>query len=147
LQGKNKRKKTGIRNGAGFTLVELLVVIAIIGMLTGMIVISIKNVKAKARDAQRVADINSIITGLGLYHNDMNAYPVYDGYITGNDDVSAALKSSGAFSSIPLDPTNSGNYRYYYQSASGSGIDYYLQYYLETNSINGKNQGLNYVVP
>lgn len=134
-----------MKKSRGFTLVELLVVIAIIGMLTGMVVISIKNIKSKARDAQRVADINSLVTGLGLYHNDMNAYPIYDGYITGSDILSAALKSSGAFSSMPLDPTNSGNYRYYYQSTSG--MDYYLQYYLETNSVSGKSQGLNYVVP
>ena len=132
-------------NKIGFTLVELLVVVAIIGLLTGMVVISIKTVKAKSRDGQRVADINTVLTSLGMYHNDYNAYPIYDGYITGSDTLSNALKNAGTISAMPLDPLNTGNYRYYYQSTDGS--DYYLQYYLETTSIQGKNQGLNYIVP
>jgi prepilin-type N-terminal cleavage/methylation domain-containing protein len=129
----------------GFTLVELLVVVAIIGLLSGMVVISIKNVKAKARDSQRVSDVNTISTGLNMYHNDFNAYPVFDGYITGADGLSIALKNSGAVSALPIDPLNNGNYRYYYQSVDGE--DFYLEYYLETNSMSGKSQGRNYLVP
>jgi prepilin-type N-terminal cleavage/methylation domain-containing protein len=129
----------------GFTLVELLVVIAIIGLLSGMVVISIKNVKAKARDSQRVSDMNTIITALNMYHNDFNAYPIFDGYITNTDALSTMLKNAGATSALPIDPSNSGNYRYYYQSIDGE--DFYLEYYLETNSIRGKNQGMNYMVP
>lgn len=129
----------------GFTLVELLVVVAIIGLLTGMVVISIQNVKAKARDAQRVADINSIATALSLYHNDFNAYPIFDGYTTGTDVLSIALKDAGTISTAPTDPLNTGNYQYYYQSTDGT--DYYLEYYLETNSVSGKSQGRNYLVP
>lgn len=129
----------------GFTLVELLIVVAIIGLLTGMVVISIQHVKAKARDSQRVSDINSISTALALYHNDFNAYPIYDGYITGTDFLSTTLESAGTMSSVPADPLNSGDYRYYYQSVEGT--DYYLEYYLETNSMSGKSQGMNYVIP
>lgn len=129
----------------GFTLVELLVVIAIIGLLTGMVVISIQSVKAKARDVQRVSDANSIATALSLYHNDFNAYPIFDGYITSSDTLSVALKDAGTISSVPIDPLNTGNYQYYYQSTDGT--DYYLEYYLETNSVSGKSQGRNYLVP
>jgi len=129
----------------GFTLVELLVVIAIIGLLTGIVVISMKSVKAKSRDAQRVANINTIVTSLSMYHNDNNAYPIYDGYISGTDALSIALRGAGTMSTVPIDPLNTGDYKYYYQSTDGE--DYYLQYYLETTSIQGKNQGLNYVVP
>lgn len=129
----------------GFTLVELLVVVAIIGLLTGMVVISISSTKAKARDSQRVSAINNLVTALGMYHNDFNLYPVYDGYITGTDVLSVALRNAGTITAAPTDPLNTGDYRYYYQSTGGE--DYYLQYYLETNSIHGKSAGLNYVVP
>jgi len=129
----------------GFTLVELLVVVAIIGLLTGMVVISIKTVKAKARDGQRVSNITTIATSLALYHNDFNNYPIFDGYITGSDALSVELINAGTTSGIPIDPLNRDNYRYYYQSTNGS--DYYLEYYLETNSVSGKSQGLNYVIP
>jgi len=137
----------------GFTLVELLVVIAIIGLLSGMVVISVKNVKAKGRDAERISEINNIATVLGFYHNDYNVYPIYDGYIIGTDSLSIALKNTGYISVVPTDPlsidssdcgTLSG-YRYYYQSIDGS--DYYLGYCLETNSVHGKAKGENSYVP
>jgi len=80
-----------------------------------------------------------------MYHNDSNFYPIFDGYITGTDDLTTAVKSVGATSTLPIDPTNTGDYRYYYQSTDGE--DFYLEYYLETNSIKGKSQGRNYVVP
>ncbi len=129
----------------GFTLVELLVVVAIIGLLGGMVVISIKSVKAKTRDTQRITDINSINTVLNLYHTTYFVYPIFDGYITGTDDLSTTLKNSTLINVVPTDPLNNGNYRYYYQSTDGQ--DFYLEYYLETNSITGKNAGQNYIVP
>jgi prepilin-type N-terminal cleavage/methylation domain-containing protein len=138
----------------GFTLVELLVVIAIIGLLSGMVVISISNVKAKSRDAERVSEINSIATALGLYHNDHNVYPIYDGDVTGEagDVLSTDLETDGYITNVPTDPVNNDSgdcgslsgYRYYYQS---DGTDFYLGYCLETNSIHGKAQGENYYVP
>jgi len=141
------------KNYGGFTLIELLVVVAIIGLLTGMVVISVRNVKAKARDAERVSAMHSIVTVLGFYHNDYNLYPIYDGYITGTDALSTALKNTGYISMIPIDPLNSDStdcgsltgYRYYYQSLDGK--DYYLGYCLETNSIHGRAKGENSLVP
>jgi general secretion pathway protein G len=132
----------------GFTLIELLVVVAIIGLLTGMLVISIQHIKAKARDGQRVADINSIATALTLYHNDFNNYPAWTegGYINGNDDpLSVTLENAGTMHAVPVDPLNVDDYQYYYQSVDGT--DYYLEYYLETDSISGKSKGRNYFVP
>ncbi len=130
----------------GFTLVELLVVVAVLGLLTGMVVVSIRHVKAKARDSQRVADITSLSTALGLYHNDFNAYPIYDGYIEDQENTLAiALITADTIVAVPTDSLNTGDYRFYYQSVDGS--DYYLEYYLETDSVSGKSSGLNYTVP
>lgn len=130
----------------GFTLVELLVVVAVLGLLTGMVVVSIRHVKAKARDSQRVADITSLSTALSLYHNDFNAYPIYDGYIEDQENTLAiVLITAETIVAVPTDPLNTGDYRHYYQSIDGS--DYYLEYYLETDSVSGKSSGLNYTVP
>jgi prepilin-type N-terminal cleavage/methylation domain-containing protein len=138
----------------GFTLVELLVVVAIIGLLVGMVVISVRSVKAKARDAERVSDMNSISTVLGLYHNDYNLYPIFDGYITGSDVFSLALEATGYITNVPVDPSGMDSagscgvltgYHYHYQSVDGK--NYILSYCLETNSMHGVSQGYNYLSP
>jgi prepilin-type N-terminal cleavage/methylation domain-containing protein len=59
----------------GFTLVELLVAIGIIGILSSIAVVSVSNVRAKARDAKRLADVKQIQTALEAYLNDMGKYP------------------------------------------------------------------------
>lgn len=140
----------------GFTLVELLVVVAIVGLLSGMVVISVQTAKAKARDAQRVTDMNNIATALALYHNNFNSYPVWaeGGNINSETDpLSTVIEGTGIITSLPLDPLNHdstgcgslGGYYYYYQSTDGS--DFYLGYCLETNSVSGKSQGENFVIP
>jgi len=144
---KTKQRKSG------FTLVELLVVVAIIALLVTAIVASFENAKAKARDAERVSEINSINTALGFYHNDYNMYPIYEGYITGSDTLSEALKATGYINTIPTDPTDRDStecgalsgYHYYYQSTDGK--EYILGFCLETNSLHGRVKGDNYLSP
>ncbi|MEK7150983.1 MAG: type II secretion system protein [Patescibacteria group bacterium] len=59
----------------GFTLIELLVVIAIIGVLVSIILANIRNVRAKARDVKRLANVKQIQTALALYYADFGQYP------------------------------------------------------------------------
>jgi len=132
---KNIKEKAMPAGRQGFTLVELLIIIAVIGLLAGMVVISMKNVKAKARDTQRVSDVGTIAKALNMYQNGINVYPIFDGYITGTDVLSTTLKNAGAINAMPIDPTNTDNYRYYYQGVDGE--DFYLEYYLETTSFIG----------
>jgi len=128
----------------GFTLIELLVVVAVIGLLVIVILIGINIIKAKSRDSRRVSDINSIMVGLTMYHNDNQVYPDTGGVkieINGTSDaLSQALISNRAMQSVPADPSNEGNYKY--QSLDNQ-TSYELEYYLETDSIQGKFQGLN----
>lgn len=60
----------------GFTLIELLIVITIIGILAVALLPSVLGAPARARDAQRKADLNNIIAGLETYNSDKQHYPV-----------------------------------------------------------------------
>jgi len=58
----------------GFTLIELLVVIAIIGILSSLAVVSLGNIREKARDTKRISDM-SVVSSAMEFAND-----AYGGY-------------------------------------------------------------------
>jgi len=103
----------------GFTLIELLVVISIIGLLSTVILASMTNARSRARDAQRLSDLQQLRNALALYASDnSNMYPVVPG--TQYPEIS----STGAtwnttsilraalvpkyISKLPVDPKNTG---------------------------------------
>lgn len=59
----------------GFTLIELLVVISIIGLLSSVVLASLNQARAKARDSQRKQAVIQIRNALELYYADHNSYP------------------------------------------------------------------------
>lgn len=59
----------------GFTIIELLIVIAIIAILAGLVLNNFQGVQAKARDTQRVTDINNVHSKLEEFYNENGGYP------------------------------------------------------------------------
>jgi prepilin-type N-terminal cleavage/methylation domain-containing protein len=79
-----KRKKEG-----GFTLLELLIVIAIIAILSVALVLVLNPAETlkKARDGQRISDLSTMKTAIGLY---MTSVPlVYLGGLSSNVECQA----------------------------------------------------------
>jgi prepilin-type N-terminal cleavage/methylation domain-containing protein len=145
---KNRFKK----NCSGFTLVELLIVIAIIGLLGSIVFVSLRESKAKSRDGKRAADVISIAQALNLYQNNNQKYPCSvsdtpcasgETAITGVDNLSVKLKAENVISTAPLDPLNTGNYRYFYNS---DGKTYTLRYCQETTINSRLSQDCNNII-
>ena len=63
-----------LKKRTAFTLIELLVVITIIGILSTMVLVSLEEARAKARDARREADIRQIILGMEMGFSDSEKY-------------------------------------------------------------------------
>lgn len=85
----------------GFTLIELLVVIAIIGILAGMVLVSMGGARAKARDARRMSDMRQLVSAQEMFYGETNS----DKYVTvANQTMPAAI---GTFmTSVPTDQIN-----------------------------------------
>lgn len=101
----------------GFTLIELLVVVAIIGVLATIILGSLNNARASARDAKRLSDIKTIQTALEIYYLDNGEYPP------------TSLRLSHSWASLenlmgvnlPKDPIDESQYPY----SGGHSYGYY----------------------
>lgn len=59
----------------GFTLIELLVVVSIIGMLSSIVLVSLKNARDKGTVAAQIATVRQVATALELYYDDFKEYP------------------------------------------------------------------------
>jgi len=106
----------------GFTLIELLVVVAIIGMLASIVITSMSEVRASARDAKRIQEIKELQKALELYAINHNGeYPqsdngpqdsTMDNLAVGNvlSTTLNELVSEGYIGKIPIDPINLSSY-------------------------------------
>lgn len=71
-------KKVNGWRGKSFTLVELLVVIGVLGILAGILFLSVAPAEQakKGRDAQRKSDLSQIRLAVEKYYEDTKRYPV-----------------------------------------------------------------------
>ena len=59
----------------GFTLLELLLVVAIIGILVGIILVSLGGTRAKARDGKGETEVKQIMAAFELIYTKEGQYP------------------------------------------------------------------------
>jgi len=77
-----------------FTLIELLVVVSIIGVLITLVVVAVRPIQIKSRDATRKSNLNLYLTGLDLFKADFKVYPNHTFYLGKNTTDLGAVTSS-----------------------------------------------------
>lgn len=136
----NKNKESG------FTLIELLVVIAIIGILSTVVLASLSEARTKARDAQRMSDVEEISKALMLFAADNgDSYPAVSACDYNTTDWNSFFTTylSNYIKKIPVDPSKKSNmgYCYYYNSGTGQVS---INFYTEKKSSSGVWNGSYY---
>lgn len=103
---------------SGFTIVEVLVVIGIIAVLTAVIFPAISEIKAKNRDAEKVADIAAIQLALSFYYNQYATYPddIYSSSLVPKFLTAESLKSPNGdvYEYVPLKLGSGDKCTYYH---------------------------------
>lgn len=134
------KSKNKNQAGRGFTLVELLVVISIVAFLATIMAVGLNDSRTKSLDTRRVSDIYSIQKGLSLYFNDQRTFPPGNSVVLGS--VNATCLAESGFSGIcppgeriymALVPANPGPGGANYVYSNVGGVDYTLDFALETN--------------
>jgi prepilin-type N-terminal cleavage/methylation domain-containing protein len=128
--------KSILKNQSGFTLLEILLVVAAIAILAGIVIVAINPTKqlGDTRNAQRKADVNTILNGIYQYSIDnKGAIPTSitttsteicktGGTCTSLIDLSVLTASGKYLVAMPTDPSsNSTNGTGYFVSKDANG--------------------------
>lgn len=86
----------------GFTIVELLIVIVVIAILAAISVVAYNGVQQRARNSQRVHDIQAVTQALELYYIDKGSYPNYYNYTPGSTAINSGWSTTtdGSWSNL-----------------------------------------------
>ena len=112
LQTMQQRVRAARENEKGFTLIELLIVIVILGVLAGVVVLSINAIQDKGQTAACKTDLKTVQSAAEAYYANVGNYPtaIDDAAHTATTMVGAnVLKSApGTTDSITYTQTGGG---------------------------------------
>ncbi len=100
---RNIQQEKFVSDKSGFTLLELLIVIGILAILSAVVVFVLNPAETlrKSRDAQRIADLSTVKSALGLYLTNTTT-PLLDNTV-GNTTCKNGAGTKTLYFSYPLD--------------------------------------------
>ena len=107
-----------MRKLKGFTLIELLIVIAIVAILSAVVLIAVNPARQMrdARNVERMAEVNAILSAISQYQVDALALPACvttSAICIGTDapccDLTTDLVDGGYIAEIPIGPGSTCN--------------------------------------
>lgn len=123
-----KGQESKVKGSSGFTLLELLIVIAIIAILSVILVLVLNPAETlkKSRDAQRISDLATLKTALGIIVTSSTT-PLLSGTVSnslckggsGQDTIWYSLPISSAITDTTLDGTTGVNAAVQVSAANG----------------------------
>ena len=131
-------------NKKGFTLIELLVVISIIALLASFSMVSLNQARVKARNANRLGELNNVRKALQLYYDDNLRYPTggcsFNASQTNWDLGNYKGATNECYSNIfddlepyldklPIDPLGRNGFEYRYISNDNDGNTSFVLYF------------------
>lgn len=98
-----------MKNKESFTLIELLVVISIIGVLATLVLVSLGDVRGRARNARRESDMRQIVLAMELDYAEDEKYSQWT--LQEWSDGKEIPKDSGKYlKPVPVDPQTGLSY-------------------------------------
>lgn len=82
---------------SGFSIIDTIIVCFIIGILAVALLLIYTNMKQKARDSQRMSDVQTLKAAVNQYYSEEAEFP-------GPDEVSSRLTAEKYITVIPVDP-------------------------------------------
>jgi prepilin-type N-terminal cleavage/methylation domain-containing protein len=103
----------------GFTLVEILVALSILALLAAIVMMNMSEAKKKARDTQRISDLQQLAVAFRMHRDFNSVNPTYtNGIVLGEGGALDAVLLP-YLSKMVMDPRGSGSestYEYKYDS-------------------------------
>ncbi len=98
----------------GFTIIEIMVTIAIIGLLSAIVIVSMRQANSMAQDRERISDLAQIQFALKLYKVQNGNYPTNVGKIGSHPARDIDIDLNPFLYPLPSD-RNSGGFSYRYE--------------------------------